>query len=104
MLFRSIGQSCLSKNENLKIDAADFGVLIRMAGYMQELQLTAGALMSSLGFALPPLGLLDKTTVPIQLKNTGGSYSATLNAIDRLDVSLRLDIPSGYRIIDMKMN
>ena len=34
-----IGQSCLSKNENLKIDAADFGVLIRMAGYMQELQI-----------------------------------------------------------------
>lgn len=99
-----IGQSCLTKNNELKIETADFDVLLQLADYVQELQLTAGALMSSFGFTLPPLGLVDKTTVPIKLTKSGGAYSAALSMVDRLDVSLRLSVPSGYRTIEMAAN
>ena len=94
-----IGRNCLTNNKELKISSADFSTLLKLAGYVQELQLSASALLSSMGFALPPLGLADNRSLPIRLEHVSGGFSAALTAVDRLDVSLRLMVPQGYRII-----
>ena len=52
-----------------------------------------------MGFALPPLGLADKESLPIQLEQVSRKFSASLTIVDRLDVSLRLMVPQGYRIL-----
>ncbi|MEE3287694.1 MAG: hypothetical protein VX249_05780 [Pseudomonadota bacterium] len=96
---QSIGRNCLTNNKELKISSADFSTLLKLAGYVQELQLSASALLSSMGFALPPLGLADNRSLPIRLEHVSGGFSAALTAVDRLDVSLRLMVPQGYRII-----
>ena len=96
---QKIGRSCLTGNKELKISPADFETLVTLAGYVQELQLSASALLSSMGFALPPLGLADNRSLPIRLEHVSGGFSAVLTTVDRLDVSLRLMVPQGYRII-----
>ncbi|MDP6399375.1 MAG: hypothetical protein QGF79_10285 [Arenicellales bacterium] len=98
---RKIGRSCLTGNKELKINLADFATLLELAGYVQELQLSASALLSSMRFSLPPLGLADHQSLPIRLEHDSGGFSAALTTVDRLDVSLRLMVPQGYRIISM---
>ncbi|HAA36699.1 MAG TPA: hypothetical protein DCE12_07775 [Gammaproteobacteria bacterium] len=98
---RAIGRSCVTDNEGLGIPPADFQTLAALAAYVQELQLSASALLSSMGFVLPPLGLADSSSLPIRLEKVSGAFSATLAAVDRLDVSLRLMVPQGYRIIGL---
>ena len=96
---KTIGRSCVTDNQTLRINPADFATLVQLAGYVQELQLSASALLSSMGFTLPPLGLADKESLPIQLEQISRKFSASLTIVDRLDVSLRLMVPQGYRII-----
>ena len=98
---RAIGRSCVTDNNGLGIAPADFQTLAALAAYVQELQLSASALLSSMGFVLPPLGLADSSSLPIRLEKASGTFSATLTAVDRLDVSLRLMVPQGYRIIGL---
>ncbi len=98
---RAIGRSCVADNNGLGIAPADFHTLTALAAYVQELQLSASALLSSMGFVLPPLGLADSSSLPIRLEKASGTFSATLTAVDRLDVSLRLMVPQGYRIIGL---
>ena len=96
---QTIGRSCVTDNQTLRISPAAFATLVQLAGNGQELQLSASALLSSMGFALPPLGLADKVSLPIQLEQVSPKFSAALTIVDRLDVSLRLMVPQGYRII-----
>ena len=96
---QTIGRSCVTDNQTLRISPADFATLVQLAAYVQELQLSASALLSSMGFALPPLGLADKESLPIQLEQVSRKFSASLTIVDRLDVSLRLMVPQGYRIL-----
>jgi len=96
-----VSRTCLTDNDQLAIDVSDYRALQALAGYVQELQVSASALMSSLGFTLPPLGLLDSSRVPIRIDNVAGNYSAELLAVDHLDAALTLGIPGGYRILDM---
>ena len=98
---RAIGRSCVTDDNGLAIAPADFQALAALAAYVQELQLSASALLSSMGFVLPPLGLADSSSLPIRLEKASGTFSATLTAVDRLDVSLRLMVPQGYRIIGL---
>jgi len=63
--------------------------------------MSASGLLSSFGLSLPPLGLINETMLPIVLRTPSGTYSATLFAIDQLDVELQLRTPSGYRIISL---
>ena len=96
-----VGRSCVTNNQALRIRPADFTTLVGLAEYVQDLQLSASALLLSMGFALPPLGLADKQSLPIQLEHNSKGFSAALVTVDRLDVSLRLMVPQGYRIIRM---
>jgi len=98
---QAISRSCVTDNKGLGISPADFQTLAGLAAYVQELQLSASALLSSMGFVLPPLGLADPASLPIRLEKSSGTFSATLVAVDRLDVSLRLMVPQGYRIIGL---
>lgn len=98
------GRTCLADNETLAIDNGDFATLLTLATYVHELQRTAGTLLSTLGFSLPPIGLADGRSIPIRLENTAQGLVATLSAVDHLDVSLRLLAPSGYRVIEMSQN
>ena len=98
---QAIGRSCVTDNKELGIPPVDFQTLAGLAAYVQELQLSASALLSSMGFVLPPLGLADSSSLPIRLEKASGSFSATLAAVDQLDVSLRLMVPQGYRIIGL---
>jgi hypothetical protein len=98
---QTVGRSCVTDNKKLKINSADFATLLELAGYVQELQLSASALLSSMGFALPPMGLADKESLPIRLEHDSEGFSAALTIVDRLDVSLRLLVPQGYRIVSM---
>ena len=98
---QAIGRSCVTDNKELGIPPADFQTLAGLAAYVQELQLSASALLSSMGFVLPPLGLADSSSLPIRLEQASGTFSATLAAVDRLDVSLRLMVPQGYRITSL---
>ena len=83
------------------LDSADIITLQTLAIYVQELQTSASGLLSSFGFALPPLGLINEAMLPIILRTPSGTYSAALSAIDQLDVQLQLRTPSGYRIIGL---
>ena len=98
------GRTCLANNETLAIDNGDFATLLTLATYVHELQRTAGTLLSTLGFSLPPIGLADGRSIPIRLEDAALGLVATLSAIDHLDVSLRLLAPSGYRVIEMSQN
>jgi|GEM_PF-274184 len=98
---QAIGRSCVTDNEGLGIPLADFQTLAALVAYVQELQLSASVLLSSMGFVLPPLGLANPSSLPIRLEKASGAFSATLAAVDRLDVSLRLMVPQGYRIIGL---
>jgi hypothetical protein len=98
------GRTCLADNETLAIDNGDFATLLTLATYVHELQRTAGTLLSTLGFSLPPIGLGDGRSIPIRLEDATQGLVATLSAVDHLDVSLRLLAPSGYRVIEMSQN
>lgn len=98
------GRTCLADNETLAIDNGDFATLLTLATYAHELQRTAGTLLSTLGFSLPPIGLGDGRSIPIRLEDATQGLVATLSAVDHLDVSLRLLAPSGYRVIEMSQN
>ena len=98
------GRTCLAGNETLAIDNGDFATLLTLATYVHELQRTAGTLLSTLGFSLPPIGLGDGRSIPIRLEDAAQGLVATLSAVDQLDVSLRLLAPSGYRVIKMSQN
>ncbi len=98
------GRTCLAGNETLAIDNGDFATLLTLATYVHELQRTAGTLLSTLGFSLPPIGLGDGRSIPIRLEDAAQGLVATLSAVDHLDVSLRLLAPSGYRVIEMSEN
>lgn len=98
------GRTCLAGNETLAIDNGDFATLLTLATYVHELQRTAGTLLSTLGFSLPPIGLGDGRSIPIRLEDAAQGLVATLSAVDHLDVSLRLLAPSGYRVIEMSQN
>ena len=98
------GRTCLAGNETLAIDNGDFATLLTLATYVHELQRTAGTLLSTLGFSLPPIGLGDGRSIPIRLEDVVHGLVATLSAVDHLDVSLRLLAPSGYRVIEMSQN
>ena len=98
------GRTCLAGNETLAIDNGDFATLLTLATYVHELQRTAGTLLSTLGFSLPPIGLGDGRSIPIRLEDTAQGLVATLSAVDHLEVSLRLLAPSGYRVIEMSQN
>ena len=101
---KRIGRTCLADNETLAIDNGDFATLLSLATYVHELQRTAGTLLSTLGFSLPPIGLADGRSIPIRLEDVAHGLVATLSAVDHLDVSLRLLAPSGYRVIEMSQN
>lgn len=101
---KRIGRTCLADNETLAIDNGDFATLLTLATYVHELQRTAGTLLSTLGFSLPPIGLADGRSIPIRLEDVAHGLVATLSAVDHLDVSLRLLAPSGYRVIEMSEN
>ncbi|MBT4988045.1 MAG: hypothetical protein HOM87_09600 [Proteobacteria bacterium] len=96
-----MSETCLSEKTNLAFDSADIITLQTLATYVQELQMSASGLLSSFGLSLPPLGLINETMLPIVLRTPSGTYSATLFAIDQLDVQLQLRTPSGYRIISL---
>jgi len=96
-----MSETCLSKKTDLAFDSADIITLQTLATYVQELQMSASGLLSSFGLSLPPLGLINETMLPIVLRTPSGTYSATLFAIDQLDVELQLRTPSGYRIISL---
>ena len=98
------GRTCLADNETLAIDNGDFATLLTLATYAHELQRTAGTLLSTLGFSLPPIGLGDGRSIPIRLEDAVQGLVATLSAVDHLDVSLRLLAPSGYRVVEMSQN
>jgi len=95
-----VAKACLTSSDDLGIDDADFRTLLVLATYVQQLQSSAGALLSTLGLSLPPLGLVDDQSLPIRLEEGSGRFVATLTAVDHLDVSLRLLAPAGYRIIN----
>ncbi len=95
-----LSRSCLSNNGDLQIEPNDYRALLALSAYVQDLQLSASALMSSLGFSLPPLGLPDDASVPIRIENVAGDYTAEVAAIDHLDAGLQLSIPGGYRILE----
>ena len=98
------GRTCLAGNDTLAIDNGDFATLLTLATYVHELQRTAGTLLSTLGFSLPPIGLAGGRSIPIRLEDEAHGLVATLIAVDHLDVSLRLLAPSGYRVIEMSQN
>ena len=98
---QTMSETCLSEKTNLAFDSADIITLQTLAIYVQELQTSASGLLSSFGFALPPLGLINEAMLPIILRTPSGTYSAALYAIDQLDVQLQLRTPSGYRIIGL---
>ena len=96
-----MSETCLSEKTSLAFDSADVITLQTLTTYVQELQMSASGLLSSFGFTLPPLGLINEAVLPIILRTPSGTYSATLSAIDQLDVQLQLRAPSGYRAISL---
>jgi hypothetical protein len=96
-----MSETCLSEKTSLAFDSADIITLQTLTTYVQELQMSASGLLSSFGFTLPPLGLINEAVLPIILRTPSGTYSATLSTIDQLDVQLQLRAPSGYRIIGL---
>ena len=92
-----LSRMCLAGNSALKIDTNDYRALRALLVYVEHLNRTAGTVLAALGVVLPSVVTAGIDGLPILLEDHTLALSATILAVDRLDVPLQLRAPPGYR-------
>ena len=87
---------CLAEQSAINLPESDYAAVQQLLTFTQTLGQTAGPLLSKLGVSIPAVETSRIKGLPMIFRDHKRNLSVSVQAVDQIDVALRLKLPSGY--------